>query len=341
MLVKFFNGFAFVNVSASGLHTLSARQDIEYIWDEQVGRIAGVDRTSDSYDQQDFAPRNLARLSSPEEIVPWPHVYSYPQSAGQEVTIYVLDSGIDIDHPEFEGRAEFGYDAIRTGSADGTDLLGHGTAVASIAAGATYGVAKRSRIINVKVAKDNGDMPPSAVIAGLNYVFVHQRHGRKQARRMQPAVINLSIDSLPDVPLEEAVRTVIRSGVHVIVSGGNHNEDAIHNGLAHIPGVITVGALDDDDEKTNVSNTGGPTGESVTFWAPGLAIPVAAPNGQETRRSGTSFAAPHVAGIAALYLSEYGDMKSGALVEMITRNSIQVNGFRVPQVPARPTNVQP
>ncbi|MFG2292265.1 S8 family serine peptidase [Streptomyces sp. NPDC048603] len=218
--------------------------------------------------------------------------YDYPDSAGTGVTVYVIDTGVRISHTDFGGRARYGFDAIDGGGAD--DGHSHGTHVAATVAGKSYGVAKQAKIVAVRVLNDQGSGTTAQVVAGINWVT-------KNA--VKPAVANMSLGGDPDVALDTAVRNSVNSGITYTVAAGNDNEDANGHSPAREPAAITVGATNDIDSRASFSNYG----KLVDIFAPGESI-YSAGNWSDYDvqvKSGTSMAAPHVAGAAALYLSTH------------------------------------
>jgi subtilisin family serine protease len=236
-------------------------------------------------------PWGLDRID--QRNLPLDNRYTYT-ATGRGVNIYILDSGIRMTHQEFAGRIRPGFDA---NGEDGDDCFGHGTHVAGIAAGATYGVAKEATIWNVKVGDEyNFCLPSTAyIIAGVDWVT---------ANRQLPAVANMSLGGPgPNPALETAVRNSIARGVVYVFSAGNANRD----GCNFSPGGqvregINVAASAMDDSRAGFSNYG----SCVDLFAPGSGILSAADTGDtdSTMMSGTSMAAPHVAGVAALYLEQ-------------------------------------
>jgi hypothetical protein len=198
-----------------------------------------------------------------------------------------------MTHQEFAGRIQPGFDV---NGGFGEDCIGHGTHVAGIAAGATYGVAKEATIWNVKVGLEpDCGLSTASVIAGVDWVT---------ANRQLPAVANMSLGGPGAIPpLETAVRNSIASGVVYVFAAGNASTD----GCNFTPGGrvrqgINVAASAVDDSRASFSNYG----SCVDLFAPGSGILSAASTGDtdSTIMSGTSMAAPHVAGVAALYLEQ-------------------------------------
>ncbi|MDK1472583.1 S8 family peptidase [Streptomyces sp. 549] len=216
--------------------------------------------------------------------------YTYDTTASN-VTAYVVDSGVRIGHTEFGGRARYGYNFV-DGNTTASDCHGHGTHTAGTVGGATHGVAKGVKIVAVKVLNCNNSGTTANVLAGYDWVA-------KNA--VKPAVANVSIGGSASDAKDEAVRRMVDAGVTVAVSAGNNNTDACTQSPAREPKVITVAATASDDSRSTFSNYG----TCVNVFAPGTSI-VSAGHADDTgtsTRSGTSMAAPHVTGVAALYVS--------------------------------------
>jgi subtilisin family serine protease len=213
--------------------------------------------------------------------------FSYVAS-GRGVTAYILDTGIRFSHSEFGGRASAGYDAF---GGDGSDCRGHGTHVAGTVGGATYGVAKAVRLVSVRVLDCNGSGTSATVIAGLEWVM---------SNRSGPAVVNLSLSGPGDAAVDAAIERTVAAGIAVASAAGNAGADACNYSPARAASGMTVGATDVNDAKPVWSNYG----TCVDWYAPGDRIRSASMLGDSasTYMGGTSMAAPHVTGAAAVWL---------------------------------------
>ncbi|MEC4576561.1 S8 family peptidase [Streptomyces virginiae] len=239
---------------------------------------------------------------------------------GAGVTAYILDTGIDYDHAEFEGRAEPGFDAVGDGG-DGRDCEGHGTHVAGTVGGRTYGVARAARLVSVRVLGCDGRGEYSAVVAGLDWVAQNAR---------QPAVLNVSLGGSRSDAVNRAATAVAESGTLPVIAAGNSAADACTVSPASADRVMTVAASNRADEQSGFSNRG----ECVEIHAPGEQIDSALLGGGSVALDGTSMAAPHVTGTAALYKAAHPaatpEEVAGWLVEKSTKDLLTGTGTGTP-----------
>ncbi|MEW2120040.1 S8 family peptidase [Streptomyces sp. NPDC005474] len=245
---------------------------------------------ADARGRQDPPSWGLDRID--QGGLPLDNSYVWPESAGKGVTVYVIDTGIRISHKDFGGRASYGWDFVE-GDRWAGDGNGHGTHVAATIAGTALGVAKKAKVVSVRVLDDSGAGTTAQVIAGIDWVT---RNARK------PAVANVSLGGRRNAQLDAAVRYSIASGVTYTVAAGNDRQPAVYSSPAAVKEAITVGATGPTDARADFSNWG----SSLDLFAPGVSI-TSASYASDTGRvaySGTSMAAPHAAGAAALYLAE-------------------------------------
>lgn len=244
---------------------------------------------------QKNAPWGLSRVSNRDLPEVNGGSYTYPASAGTGVNVYIIDTGIFVDHEEFEGRAKWGV-TIPQFDMD-IDGNGHGTHCAGIVGSKTYGVAKNATLIAVKVLRTNGFGSNADVIKGVEWVL--NQH-RVYGKRGQRSVINMSLGGGKSLALERAVDATVEAGVHFAVAAGNDATDACEYSPAGSERAITVGASTIRDGVAYFSNHGA----CVDIFAPGLDITSTwiGSKAAVNTISGTSMASPHVAGVAALYL---------------------------------------
>ena len=273
-------GFA-VRLPEPAAQALSRDPRVKFVEEDAQGEVAATQ----------FSPPNwgLDRIDQRDRPVDGQYNYN---SSGTGVWVYVIDTGIRSSHVDFGGRSWLAADYIHDGC---EDCNGHGTHVAGIIGSATYGVAKNSYPLAVKVCNSAGQCNASTVIAGINYVT--QFH---QNWPTIPSVANISLRFAPNSSMDTAVRNSLAAGVTYTIAAGNETQNAANNSPARVSEELTVAASDYNDQRAYFSNFG----SVVDLFAPGFGI-VSTYNRSNTdsaELSGTSMAAPHVAGVAALYL---------------------------------------
>ncbi|WP_439386529.1 S8 family peptidase [Amycolatopsis lexingtonensis] len=240
------------------------------------------------------------------------HAYHYA-SDGSGVTIYVIDSGVDANHPDFQGRVAPGRDFLNGGS-DTADTNGHGTRLAGIAAGKDYGVAKGAQIVPVRVLDKDGGGATDQIIAGIDWVAQNAQ---------QPAVAVLGIGGVPNDQLDAAVKR-LAAVVPIAVPAGSETADASGFSPGRVTEALTVGATDTQDHPDKASNFG----QDVDLYAPGVDVPGPIAGGTGAGpESGTSMAAAFAAGVAALYRGRHPEMAPAqvdqALVQAATTDVLK------------------
>jgi subtilisin family serine protease len=291
------NGFA-AQLDAGQLNALRNNPNVAYLEQDQE---VSLDATQPMDPNGD--PWGLDRID--QRNLPLSRSYTY-MASGSGVTAYVIDTGLQASHPDFGGRAANVYDAF---GGNGNDCNGHGTHVGGTIGGATYGVAKSVNLRGVRVLNCSGSGTWSGVIAGMDYV-------RLNAQR--PAVANMSLGGGYSASVNTAAANLSNSGVFVAVSAGNgYSANSCNASPASTPEAYTVAASDRTDTKASFSNIG----SCVDIYAPGVAIKSAWINSSTNSISGTSMAAPHVAGVAALYKNFYGEASSATISAWLTNNA--------------------
>lgn len=247
--------------------------------------------------------------------------FIFPDSAGEGVNIFVVDSGVNIKHSEFDGgRAKIGKTICGTCDND-DDENGHGTQVASIAAGKTFGVASKANVIAVRVLDAKGAGANTDVIAGLEFVL--SQHNKAKNKN---TVVNMSLGGGFSAAVNGAVAKLTTAGVHVAVAAGNDAKDACKSSPSSELTAVTVGATDSKTDKIAFFSS---NGKCLDIFAPGVNI-----NGADAANidgsvafSGTSQATPHVAGTIALLISKDGNQTPAAmsktLIDLSTKDIVK------------------
>lgn len=270
---------ALFEMNRADAEKLANDPSVDFIEADTVIRISAT---------QSYAPWGLDRID--QKPLPLSGTYTYPDNGGGGVHAYVIDSGIRTSHSEFYGRIGTGYSVINDGYGQ-NDCHGHGTHVAGIIGGQTWGVAKRVTLHPIRVFDCAGQGANSSLIQAIEWIA---------ANRVFPAVANLSLAGGASSALDLAVDNLSNAGVLPVVAAGNSNADACSFSPARAAKALTVAAADRQDQRAGFSNYG----NCVKVYAPGVDITSASISSDSgaALMSGTSMAAPHVTGVAAHYL---------------------------------------
>ncbi|CAM5626004.1 S8 family peptidase [Streptomyces fumanus] len=289
------NGYT-ATLSAAEARRLAADPSVASVEQDQRVRLTDTTQTN--------APWGLDRID--QTSLPLSGTYTYPDSAGSGVTAYVIDTGVRITHSQISGRASYGYDAV-DGDTVASDGNGHGTHVATTIAGTTYGVAKKAKIVAVRVLNNSGSGTTAGVIAGIDWVT---------ANHSGPSVANMSLGGGVSTTLDTAVRNSIASGVTYAVAAGNSSTSASTSSPARVTEAITVGATTSTDARASYSNYG----SVLDIFAPGSSITAGWYTSDTATNtiSGTSMATPHVAGAAAVYLANHTSATPAQVASALT-----------------------
>jgi subtilisin family serine protease len=295
-------GFA-VNLSDEEYNQLKADPNVKYIEQDRFIALSPNNGSEVTASSTQSVPYGIARVGG--------HV----NYSGNNVA-YVLDTGIELNHEDLNVDASKGFNAFTRGR-DGnslTDQNGHGTHVAGTIAAidnnvGVVGVAAGAPVVPVKVLDSRGSGTWSGVIAGVDFVGANGKAGD---------VANMSLGGGAIQSLDDAVKAASSKGIWFVLAAGNDGKDANNYSPARATGtyIYTVSAMDENDVFASFSNWGNPP---IDWCAPGVRINSTWINGGYRSISGTSMAAPHVAGIRMLRLLNKTELLTMILMETLIR----------------------
>ncbi|KAA8633244.1 hypothetical protein SMACR_01351 [Sordaria macrospora] len=315
--------------------------DVEYIERDSVVHTMSISEDVDAEgkcdsDIEKSAPWGLARISHRDTLsFATFNKYLYAAEGGEGVDAYVIDTGTNTEHVDFEGRAKWGK-TIPNGDAD-VDGNGHGTHCSGTIAGKKYGVAKKANVYAVKVLRSNGSGTMADVVAGVEWAaksHIENVKAAKDGKRkgFKGSVANMSLGGGKTQALDDTVNAAVSVGIHFAVAAGNDNADACNYSPAAAAKAVTVGASAIDDSRAYFSNYG----KCTDIFAPGLSILSTWIGSKYATNtiSGTSMASPHICGLLAYYLSLQPSSDSEYSLAEISPEKMKANLLKIATVGA-------
>ncbi|XP_056619881.1 proprotein convertase subtilisin/kexin type 9 [Triplophysa dalaica] len=313
-----FNGFL-VKMSSDVLHMAVKLPHVEYIEEDSSIFAQSI-------------PWNLERITQNKHQT---GKYS-PPNDGAQVGVFLMDTSVHLSHREIEGKVmvtDFNSvpeeDGVRV-NRQASQCDSHGTHIAGVVSGRDSGVAQGTSLNSVRVLNCQGKGTVSGALAGLEYI-----QSSLTAQPISPVILLLPFAGGFSRTLNTACRKMVESGAIVIAAAGNYKDDACLYSPASEPEVITVGAINFDDQPVNTGTTGTNVGRCVDVFAPGDDIISASSDCPTcfTTKSGTSQAVAHVAGIAAVLLNLNPNSSSAEVLQQLLYYSVKkvMNPESLPQ----------
>jgi hypothetical protein len=283
---------------------------------------------------QESVPWHLDRISKRELPLDGTYAYSSPGSCHRnsdvEIHTYIVDTGCDSSHPEFEGRAEFLENF--TGDNQNYDGNSHGTHCSGIIGSKTYGVCKDAKLYCVKVLDSQGSGSTSGVIAGMEYAFNRHLENEKKNPNVR-SIISMSLGGGYSLAMNRAVEKMVRTSntFYITVAAGNENQNIKSSSPASAKGILTIMAMGRDDQRAYFSNYG-----SASFYSTGVEVKSTIPDGKTAVYSGTSMACPAAVGVLNHYLDMYSSLNmkdiKNKMLEDATKDTIKGNPKQTPNL---------
>ena len=286
-----FTGYA-AHMDAELVAIVGELSDVRYVERNSMVYASGLAKPNVECVTQEKAEWGLVRTSERERQLDGRYIHE-PES-GENVFVYVVDTGIYLEHIEFiDGRAVWGTDVVVQPSPR-TDPNGHGTHVAALAVGRVFGVSKFATAVAVRVLSESGSGSTEDVLAGIDWAVYNH------TIRKGPGVMSLALGGGLNTAFNDAVAAAVLAGLQVVTGSGGSNQDACQLSPSSEVLAFTTSATNDLDEKASWSSWG----HCVDIFAPGVGITSASIDGPTANRtlSGSSMAVGLTSGVSAKYL---------------------------------------
>lgn len=293
------------------------------VWVSAADRVS-ADRVSADRVSADSVPWHLARVSQKKlplgDKFPYADAGSCHTNNATVINTYIVDTGIDITHPEFEGRAS--WSANFADDLD-TDCNNHGTHVAGLVGSRSYGVCVDAKLFAVKVLDCEGSGSLSGVVQGIEWVYKQHLAQKRASVRSDgtgpviKSLINMSLGGGYSPAINRAVETCVKNEEHfyIVVAAGNENSDSCRVSPASVKNILTVMASDKDDNRAWFSNWG----SCSNVYSPGVDVLSTIPGGKRATYSGTSMASPVMAGVLNHYIDMFPEQNMAQMMKTVAK----------------------
>ncbi len=291
-------------------------ENYEMEYDSEV-KVFGW-KENNRYSDSQSVPWHLSRVVQTDLPLKgqFPYGSGKCHSNNKNINTYIIDTGIDVKHPEFEGRAVW----LSNDSGDGEDrdCHSHGTHCAGLVGSKSYGACKDANLFAIKVLGCDGSGSITSVIKGV--VTAYRDHSAKYSKdKTTHAVVSMSLGGGNSGMLTKAISACLKMNphIHFTVAAGNENQDSCNVSPANAKGVITVMASDSKDSKASFSNWG----KCANMYSPGVSILSTVPDGKTAVYSGTSMATPLLAGVLNHYIDMHTNVDNKQMVQILTASA--------------------
>jgi cerevisin len=293
--------------------------DLFYVEEEQVYTINGESGVGSGVSSSNEEPWHLDRVSKQQLPLDGKFPYNASGSCHQnpdiEIHTYVIDTGIDVHHSEFEGRATWLANFV---DSQDTDCNSHGTHCAGLVGSKSYGVCKDAKLFAVKVLDCRGSGSTSSVIRGIEYAFKRHLEQTKASSKQLRSIVSMSLGGGYSRALNTAVKATVKaSGFYFSAAAGNEDQDACRTSPASVKEIFTVMASDKYDTRAYFSNYG----NCADIYSPGVNILSTIPGDQTAVYSGTSMACPVLVGVLNHYVDQHPELNLAQLKKKVLEDA--------------------
>lgn len=246
---------------------------------------------------------------------PYDHKGSCHQNKNVDIHTYVIDTGIDVTHDEFEGRATW---LANFADQENTDCHSHGTHCAGLVGSKSYGVCKDAKLFAVKVLDCRGSGSTSSVIQGIEFAYKRHLEESKKSNKTIKSIVSMSLGGGKSFALNKAVKATLKNdNFYFAAAAGNENNDACNTSPAGVKEIFTVMASDRNDNRAYFSNYG----KCADIYSPGVNILSTVPGGKRDVYSGSSMSGPILVGVLNHYIDLHDDLNMKSLKQLVLEKS--------------------
>lgn len=299
--------------------SLNENRNKNFVILDENGNIKYGEYNNINFGTNSDLPWHLDRITKHELPLNGTYPYNYKGSCHQnenvDIHTYVIDTGIDVEHEEFEGRATW---LANFADQENRDCNSHGTHCAGLVGSKSYGVCKDAKLFAVKVLDCRGSGSTSSVIQGIEFAYKRHLEESKKSDKKVKSIVSMSLGGGRSFALNKAVKATIKNdNFYFAAAAGNENNDACNTSPAGVKEIFTVMASDRDDNRAYFSNYG----KCADIYSPGVNILSTVPNGKRDIYSGTSMATPIFVGMLNHYIDLHDDLNMQSLKNLVLEMS--------------------
>lgn len=303
------------HVEQEQIFSINENKNKNFVILDENGNVKYGEYDNVNFGENSNLPWHLDRITKVELPLNGSYPYSDKGSCHQndnlDIHTYVIDTGIDVKHEEFEGRATWLANFV---DQEDTDCNSHGTHCAGLVGSKTYGVCKDAKLFAVKVLDCRGSGSTSSVIQGIEFAYKRHLEESKKSDKIVKSIVSMSLGGGRSLALNKAVRATIKNdNFYFAAAAGNENNDACNTSPAGVKEIFTVMASDRNDDRAYFSNYG----KCADIYSPGVNILSTIPNNKNAVYSGTSMATPIFVGVLNHYIDLNDNLNMKSLKQLV------------------------